>query len=115
MAITTDVTVYRKTGRDAATRADTWQAAVYRNAHLFYRVAATAATRGTDANDAYILRIFGDDSAPCAIGDVVAVGICPAETPAQAQSAGAACFTVLSITDNRRGSKRCRHWRLEGK
>lgn len=114
MVSNADVTIYRKTGRDKATRADIWQRTVYNGVQLHGTQGTDVADKSREAKNAWTLRVFTQGPAPCRVGDIVVCSVCTAPTPAAAREAEEIHFTVAGITDNRRGSPRMQHWTLLG-
>ena len=107
------ITLWRKAGRDAATRGNLHERFVYDRAHWFSRAAAQRGGNGYTPSCTCVVRIAHDGILSAAPGDVIARGAWDAQNPQQAESAGAVCRTVVSITDNRCGAPTQQHWKLE--
>ena len=109
-----DIALFHKAGYDPAAKKDIWESTAYLGCHWHARVAAPLSDKGrTDAGGCTV-RIFTASEVAAVPGDVVVRGLTSLETPREAQDAGLLCFTVQAVTDDRRGTPRMQHWKLEG-
>ncbi|MEG1275929.1 MAG: DUF6751 family protein, partial [Ruthenibacterium sp.] len=76
---------------------------------------ASSAGNMTQPQNLCTVRIFTQQEMPCRIGDVIACAICTQGAPQAARDAGVNCYTISGVFDNRRGSARMQHWKLEAK
>ena len=108
-----DITLYHKE-YDPATRLDVWKRTQYKAVSWYGRQAATVGDSGLNTADAYTVRIYTGAVATVSIGDIVVRGLFDIADPKKAQKQAQAAFVVTSVSDNRRGSPRMQHWRIEG-
>ncbi len=101
------VTIYH---RESAGRTDTYTRMVKR-AWLFGRKGARVAADGFADDSSCIIRIPTADKINVKVGDLVIVGEGADIVSAADLSDG--YTTIMSVTDNRRGSSP--HWRLDGR
>lgn len=106
------VTLYHLAGREG--RANVWTRTVMEDTFWDSKAAITVNASEQRGASVFSVRVFLDAPLLAACNDVLARGLRMEDTPQAAREAGATCFTVYSVKDNRRGSPRMRHWRLEG-
>lgn len=111
----TGVTVYHRE-YDPDTRCDVWMPAYYPEASWYAAEGATISTQGESADDKAVIRLFTREDIPLAVGDMAVRGAAqqPVTTSAEIKELYPDSIKILRIRDNRRGSARLQHWRIEG-
>lgn len=110
-----DCTVFHRT-YDPENRADFWKPSFHQCVSWHGKCGASIAESGLNADCNYTVRIFTADDISVATGDIVVKGAVgeTVTAPVRQLSGKYECFTVTCVSDNRRGSERMKHWKVEG-
>ena len=110
-----DCTLFHKEW-DAAARRDVWSCTQLPGVSWYVSNGAAVGTSGETAADTAVIRIYTQDILAVAVGDVIAPGLVTAQVDSSAYVLRLFpdSIKVLRVRDNRRGSPRMRHWRIEG-
>ncbi|MEG2931628.1 MAG: DUF6751 family protein, partial [Ruthenibacterium sp.] len=106
------VTLYHRQYSESV-REDVWSHTQYRGVQLHGGKGVKLVNNRYVTDDSYILRIYTQERISACEGDIVVRGLHDDDTPTAAQRAEES-FRVTSVTDNRRGSARVRHWKIGG-
>lgn len=110
-----DCTLFHKAWDEAARR-DVWSCTQFSGVSWYSKKGAQPGTAGETASDTLVVRIFTQDAIAVDVGDMIAPGLVSAAVTSSADvlKQFPDSFKVLRIRDNRRGSPRMQHWRIEG-
>lgn len=111
----TDCTLFHKVW-DEASRRDVWTCTQLPGVSWYASKGAAIGTSGETAADNAVIRVYTQDALAVDVGDMVAPGLVSAAVTSSADvmKRFPDSIRVLRVRDNRRGSPRMQHWRIEG-
>ena len=108
-----NITIYHRS-YNPQTRLDEWQTTQYIGVNWYGKQAVAVGDAGLNTADAYIVRIPTQQAILVCSGDIIVNGLIDDLITAPAQLKQYQTFVVTAVFDNRRGSQRMQHWRIEG-
>lgn len=110
-----DCTLFHKEWDEEARR-DVWSCIQLPGVSWYSQKGISIGTTGETADDTIVIRIYTQDALAVDTGDIIAPGLVTAQVNSSADVLRQFpdSVKVLRVRDNRRGSPRMHHWRIEG-